>query len=246
MTLSAAAVSERVLSKLLITTASDAGHRVPSIIFSHERVQGMSILNDQSLIGRVVAKDPHAFDELFPTAAKELAAHISITHGIPYQEAEEVAADTLIAAHGSLDDYDPNKGTFKSWLFGIERHKALNHKEKAAQRPTEVPLSDMERIEDQRGSEAATHPGYGSLGTSDEGSEGAGAVESEERQILREALDSLSEKKRDILLTREVDEYENIARDEGVKPGTLRKRHFDAMKELHNKVQKRLEERKKT
>jgi RNA polymerase sigma factor (sigma-70 family) len=241
---SEAAVSDWVLPKLLITTANDASHRVPSTIFSLKGCRVMSILNDQSLIARVVAKDPHAFDELFPTAAKELAAHISVNHGIPYQEAEEVAADTLIAAHGSLDNYDSNKGTFKSWIFGIERHKALNHK-KAAQKSTEVPLRDMERIEDQRDSESATRPGYGSLGPSDEGSEGAGAVESKEMQILREVLDSLSEKKRDILLAREVDEYENIARDEGVEPGTLRKRRFDAMKEVHNKVQKRLEGRKK-
>lgn len=52
--------------------------------------------------------------------------------GLPLEEAEDAAQDTLIAFFASLTDghYDPSKGRASTWLFGIAIRQILNSRRK--------------------------------------------------------------------------------------------------------------------
>ena len=58
--------------------------------------------------------------------------------GLDGHTCEDVVQEAFLSAHRHADDFDPRRGTYRAWLYGIARNAALNVLRK--KRP--VPLAD--------------------------------------------------------------------------------------------------------
>ncbi|MGB3733530.1 MAG: sigma-70 family RNA polymerase sigma factor [Ilumatobacter sp.] len=66
------------------------------------------------------------------------------------RDAEEVVADTLVRAWQHQDQFDPTRGSERSWLFGIARNSAADHHRRSERHLRTVPtaLPDDQAVAD--------------------------------------------------------------------------------------------------
>jgi RNA polymerase sigma factor (sigma-70 family) len=79
---------------------------------------------DEALIARLVRRDEHALRVLHTRYAPlvfSVAARI-----VDASAAEEVAQDVFVTVWRKADTFDPQRGSFKTWILQITRHRALN------------------------------------------------------------------------------------------------------------------------
>jgi RNA polymerase sigma-70 factor (ECF subfamily) len=82
-------------------------------------------LSDNELVRRVVARDLRAFDELYDrhhAQAYSLAMYMTGRRGA----AEEVTQDAFLALWRTSSRYDPARGSLKTWLLSVVRHRAID------------------------------------------------------------------------------------------------------------------------
>lgn len=133
-------------------------------------------------------------------------------------DAEEVVAESLVKAWRKYDQYDPAKGSEKSWLFGILRNTAADHHRSKARHLRIV--IDAAIPEDESTSEIDLI---------------------EEASVVRDALMELSESHREVL----VDAYyagrsvTQISRRLGIPAGTVKSRLYYAMRNLRTSLEER-------
>jgi RNA polymerase sigma-70 factor (ECF subfamily) len=56
--------------------------------------------------------------------------------------AQEITASTCLRALERLDQFDPNRGKLKDWMFGIARNQLREHLRTQRRRPVQITLSD--------------------------------------------------------------------------------------------------------
>lgn len=79
---------------------------------------------DAALVARLVRRDEGALRVLHTRYAPlvfSVAARI-----VDASAAEEVAQDVFVAVWRKAETFDPQRGSFKGWIFRITRHRALN------------------------------------------------------------------------------------------------------------------------
>lgn len=133
-------------------------------------------------------------------------------------QAEEVVAESLVKAWRNHDQFDPKRGTEKSWLFGIVRNTATDHHRANARHlrlvadssvPEQEPASEIELVE--------------------------------ESAVVHEVLMELSETHRQVL----VEAYfagrtvNQIASRLGIPPGTVKSRLYYALRNLRAGLEER-------
>lgn len=130
------------------------------------------------------------------------------------RDAEEVVADTLVRAWQHHDQFDPTRGSERSWLFGIARNSAADHHRRSERHLRSVPTA-------QHDDQIAT--------------EDADDIELlVETSHVRDALQALSVEHRTAVL----DAYygghtaKQIAQRHGIAPGTAKSRLHYALKAL--------------
>ncbi len=155
-------------------------------------------------IQRVLEGDTQAFRLLVNRWEGPLLAFVgSFLHRS--EDREDAAQEAFLAAYVRLGDYAPNRGRFSTWLFRIARNNCLNRLGREARQP--VSGSDLTQTTDNR------LPEHHAAG-----------------QDLLSRLDAALaalplEQRTAFVLARFVRlPYEQIARIEGVAPGTVKSR----------------------
>ncbi len=92
------------------------------------------------LLARCLARDQHAFQELFDLYAAGLY-RLCYNLLLNRDDAEDVAQDSFVYAFKNLHRYDPAKSAFKTWLYTIAISRCRNQ-----YRRNRVPLLDLANL----------------------------------------------------------------------------------------------------
>jgi len=169
------------------------------------------------LLERTVCGDRQAYAAVVQHFQRPLAGFLT-RMGLSPARVEDLAQDTFVKAWLHLDEYRPERAQFSTWLFTVARRLALNELSRASSQ-RETPMGDD---------------------TPEPACAGAGppmvlARQRRQRQ-LQAALRLLPTEDRSVLALAYVHELDltEIARIEGVRPGTVRTRLYRARQRLRD------------
>ena len=108
---------------------------------------------DAALV-RAAQQDPQAFSALYRRHYAAIVGYLHRRVGDPHL-AEDLAADTFIAALDSIGRYRPTGAPFRAWLLRIATNLANNHVRRTARRRTR--LSYVERWREDHDPEPDEH-----------------------------------------------------------------------------------------
>ena len=98
------------------------------------------------LIHQITKRKPDALEKIMDiyisnvySLAKSILNHISTEEDI-----EECVQDTFLDAWNHIDRYNPDRGTFKTWLLILCKYRALNIRKARLTKPEEVELDDQQ------------------------------------------------------------------------------------------------------
>lgn len=158
---------------------------------------------DNDLASRTCGGD-HAAFRLLVERYRDQVVRIAFRIANDFHAAEDIAQDSFVRAFGKISQFDPDKGSFSSWLFTITKNVSLNARRKRNPIPIET-----------AGAESCDRP------------DPAGNSESRDQyRQLDAAIDELEEPFRSTFLLAEVEELplKQIAEMEGAALGTIKSR----------------------
>lgn len=79
----------------------------------------------ETLLGRLVAGEPAAWDRLVHLYGP-LVRYWAGRAGVPDPDLDDVSQEVFAALAGGAAKYTPAGGTFRGWLRGVTRHKAID------------------------------------------------------------------------------------------------------------------------
>ncbi len=98
------------------------------------------------LIHQISKRKPDALEKIMDiyisnvySLAKSILCHISTEEDI-----EECVQDTFLDAWNNIERYNPDRGTFKTWLLILCKYRALNIRKVHLTGPQEVELDDQQ------------------------------------------------------------------------------------------------------
>jgi RNA polymerase sigma-70 factor (ECF subfamily) len=180
--------------------------------------------DDLTLVSRAKAGDREAFRALVVRYQRKVYA---VALGIVRDRdlAWDVAQDAFVRVYGHLADFK-EESAFASWLFRIATHLSIDvvRKERAASK------DDVDEVRESALEEGAE----GILSTPLGNDPQDNLLRRELRERISEALDTLPEKHRTILVLREVEglSYEELAERLSINKGTVMSRLFHARKKM--------------
>jgi len=191
-----------------------------------------AMARELELLRRIGAGDREAFKTFYFEYSPRIGRFLLKMLKHP-ERVEEVMNDVLMTVWQSAAQFDPDKGRFTTWLFGIAHNKAL----KALERDRRHSVEQAVDIEDdgvnplEEGPDAALDPSTPEktvLGW-------------ELGDLLEAALDRLSPEHRMVLelAFSEGRSYQEIAEIVGCPPNTVKTRVFHAKKKLHEWLERR-------
>ena len=82
--------------------------------------------SEEAALVRQARQDPAQFGQLYRAYVERVYAYVAyrLKHR---QEAEDLTAAIFMQALRRLPQYDPTRGSFSAWLFGIARHAILDY-----------------------------------------------------------------------------------------------------------------------
>jgi RNA polymerase sigma-70 factor (ECF subfamily) len=181
-------------------------------------------LPDLQLVERARDGDPEAFRALVVRYQRKVYA---VALGIVKDPdlAWDVAQEAFVRVHAHLGDFK-GESAFSTWVFRITTHLAIDsvRRERASRK------DDVDELRDTDLGDA----GEGILATGLGNDPQANVLRSELLGKIREALETLPEKHRTILVLREIEglSYEELAERLGIHKGTVMSRLFHARKKM--------------
>jgi len=177
------------------------------------------LIADEILVKQFQTGSQRAFDELMKRYERKIFGYLlrSVRN---YEDAEELTLEVFFKAYRALSSWEP-KAKFSTWLYTIASNLSIDYHRSKARHPVYV-LEDEEVLETK-------------LVANDLSSNPEKHVEEMERgRIIREAVDELSSKQKEVfMLTR----YEGlpireVAETLGMAEGTVKIHLHRAMKKL--------------
>ena len=180
--------------------------------------------DDLSLVSRAKAGEPDAFRALVVRYQRKVYA---VALGIVKDPdlAWDVAQEAFVRVHGHLAEFE-GKAAFSTWLFRIATHLSID----TVRRERTSHKDDVDEVNEAHLAEG----GEGILSTSLGNDPRENALRRELAGKIQEALATLPEKHRTILVLREVEglSYEELAERLGIHKGTVMSRLFHARKKM--------------
>ncbi len=105
-------------------------------------------LTDLQIAKNIKRKDTKTYEYIVAKYTKQVyylaynILHISCTK----EDMEECAADVFFEAWNSIEKFDPEKGSFKTWLFMLTKYKALAYKRRLTKQQT-ITLEDVQPVD---------------------------------------------------------------------------------------------------
>jgi RNA polymerase sigma-70 factor (ECF subfamily) len=202
----------------------------------NDREVSLDEVNSDTFLTRLKSGDGQAFSDLLSCMAPKLCGFLSRDFQLTEQDAEDVAADTMVKVHKAVSQFDPRGGAkLSTWVFRIAKNTAIDFKRKQAKETGRAQAVSLDatvsrQVEHKRAAEWFRRAASAERGQDD----------STLPQMLRmrRALDALSEQDRNILLLKQSMEYEDIAEVEKVSVSALRTRYSRAMDRLRSELEK--------
>jgi RNA polymerase sigma factor (sigma-70 family) len=92
------------------------------------RSMDAELADDADLLSSHGGGDPHAFARLYDRYDRPCFLFIKRMLGPTHDgAAEDLAQETWISISKNARDFDPQKASFRAWLFAIARHKVWDH-----------------------------------------------------------------------------------------------------------------------
>ena len=163
-------------------------------------------------------------DEAMPLMNQLFGAALGMTRN--RADAEDLVQETYLKAYQKFHQYQPGTN-IKAWLYRILTNTYITSYRKAQRSPKRA---SSDTVEDWQLADAASHSEVGLKSAEVE------ALESLPSSQLRDALDSLSEEHRMVVLMADVEgmSYKEIAEELGVPMGTVMSRLNRARKNLRS------------
>ena len=180
--------------------------------------------DDLALVSRAKAGDAQAFRALVVRYQRKVYA---VALGIVKDSdlAWDVAQETFVRVHGHLAEFE-GKSSFSTWVLRITTHLAIDavRRERSSRKDDGDDLRQADLAEG----------GEGILATSLGNDPRANALRRELAEKIQDALATLPEKHRTILVLREVEglSYEELAERLQIQKGTVMSRLFHARKKM--------------
>jgi RNA polymerase sigma-70 factor, ECF subfamily len=180
--------------------------------------------DDLSLVSKARTGDAGAFRALVVRHQRKVYA---VALGIVKDPdlAWDVAQDTFVRVHGHLAEFK-GESAFSTWVLRITTHLAID----AVRRERSSQKDELDDVRD----EALAEGGEGILATTLGNDPQANLLRRELSVKITEALASIPEKHRTILVLREVEglSYEELAHELGIHKGTVMSRLFHARRKM--------------
>lgn len=179
-------------------------------------------ISDEELVHAIVRGDEHAFATLFDRYNSTLLGFLLRILNSK-AEAEDVLQEVFVQVWQHAPDYNETRGRVFTWLVTIARSRALDRLRALGSRERTATRAFYERTDNV------------SDGISD-------AIKSEQREMVRRALDEIPEAHRHTLL---LAYFEGLSQSEiaariGKPIGTVKTRTRDGIRKLHKLLNKRL------
>ncbi|HEY7483274.1 MAG TPA: RNA polymerase sigma factor [Streptosporangiaceae bacterium] len=173
---------------------------------------------DVELVARF-RRDPELFTAVYDQYFADIYRYVAGRLGV--QAAEDVAAEAFCVAFGERDRFDPERGSLRSWLFGIATNLIARHRRKEARRLRAMTRTAAEPVADSHEDSVVTAVSAGRV-----------------RPQLAAALARLSRGERDVVLLVALGQlsHEEVAHALGISPGTVGSRLSRARKKLHTAI----------
>jgi RNA polymerase sigma-70 factor (ECF subfamily) len=134
---------------------------------------------DPAVIRRAARGDADAFSEIYAHSAPGVRRYVGTIIWNRW-DAEDVTQEVFVKLYTGLPRYDPERALFTSWMLRVARNAAIDHLRRSACRPTHQ-ISDQQRVFDDTGARCG--------------------------EALLEALETLTESQRQILMLRALGGY---------------------------------------
>ncbi len=180
--------------------------------------------DDLSLVSKAKAGDEGAFRALVVRYQRKVYA---LALGIVKDAdlAWDIAQEAFVRVHGHLGDFEA-RSSFSTWLYRIATHLAID----AVRRERRAQKDELDEVNEAHLSEG----GEGILSTALGNDPRENVLRRELASKIEEALATLPEMHRTILVLREVEglSYEELAERLGIHKGTVMSRLFHARKKM--------------
>jgi len=188
-------------------------------------VEALIFDSEEALVKRALDGDQKAYQTIFE-AYEQRIFHIIVKIVRNSEEAQDLVQETFIKAFGSLKSYNPDY-RFTTWLYKIAANTSIDYirKKKIQTMSLDQPIETKDGEVGMEVADMSHHPERE-------------YSEKEKRLSISEAIDSLPEKYKQVIIMRHQEDksYEQIAELLKVPVGTVKARIFRARELLKKKL----------